>query len=306
VRDESTAKIPGICLTADQWLRARSDVRTAGIQTLGGFVILLGAYLTLRQLQHNIEASRRDHELTRQGQITDRFTRAIDQLGSADVAVRLGGIYTLERIARDSPTDRRAINEILAAYVRLHSPRAADEALEPSSSEMRMTAWRQLTDTARLYLRAPDVQAAVTVLGRAAPVVDSERGLTTRGVHRETLVLNRVDLRRADLRGGNFSHADMYGTNLQKAWMNEANLEGSSLQRAHLQWAYLANANLRNADLRHADLFGAAIDGTDFTGARASESTLWPEGLDWKGAGVSMEEYEPSKYTGGSGPKPIK
>jgi hypothetical protein len=36
--------------------------------------------------------------------------------------VRLGGIYALERIARDSPTDHWTIIEVLSTYVRENSP----------------------------------------------------------------------------------------------------------------------------------------------------------------------------------------
>jgi hypothetical protein len=55
--------------------------------------VLLGAFFTWRQLQ-----------ISREGQVTDRFTRAVDQLGHPEVDVRLGGIYALERIAKDSPS----------------------------------------------------------------------------------------------------------------------------------------------------------------------------------------------------------
>ena len=53
---------------------------------------------------------------------TDLFTRAIDQLGSEKLEVRLGGIYALERIARDSEKDHGPIMEVLVAFVRLHAP----------------------------------------------------------------------------------------------------------------------------------------------------------------------------------------
>src|SRR5580692_4971184 len=47
-------------------------------------------------------------ELALSSQMTDRFTKAIDQLGSPNKAVRIGGIFALERIARDSLRDRSA------------------------------------------------------------------------------------------------------------------------------------------------------------------------------------------------------
>jgi hypothetical protein len=53
--------------------------------------------------------------------VTDRYTKAIEQLGSGKLDVRIGGIYALERIAHDSPRDHPAVLEVLAAFVREHS-----------------------------------------------------------------------------------------------------------------------------------------------------------------------------------------
>ena len=39
------------------------------------------------------------------------------------MAIRLGGIYALERIARDSEKDHGPIMEVLTAYVREKAPR---------------------------------------------------------------------------------------------------------------------------------------------------------------------------------------
>jgi hypothetical protein len=92
-------------------LTVQNQVRTTLLQGLGGVALLLGAYFTWRQLR-----------IAREGQITERFTRAIDQLGHDHLDVRLGGIYALERIARDSPADRATIGEVLTAFVRSHAP----------------------------------------------------------------------------------------------------------------------------------------------------------------------------------------
>jgi hypothetical protein len=74
-------------------------VRTALLAVLAGVLAAIGAYYTHRSFGLNRES----HELNRQGQITERFTRAVEQLGNADsVHVRLGGIYALERLARES------------------------------------------------------------------------------------------------------------------------------------------------------------------------------------------------------------
>jgi hypothetical protein len=74
-----------------------------------------------RTLEHSQESARRTAELTEQGQVTERYTKAIEQLGSDKLDIRIGGIYALERIARDSARDHPAVIEVLAAFVREHS-----------------------------------------------------------------------------------------------------------------------------------------------------------------------------------------
>ena len=67
------------------------------------------------------ELDRRRQELDSQGQLTDRYSRAIDQLGSDKVDVRTGGIYALERIATDSARDLPTVMAVLTAFIREHS-----------------------------------------------------------------------------------------------------------------------------------------------------------------------------------------
>src|SRR5438093_12794211 len=58
-------------LTAAERLKAENDLRTTLIQMIGGGALLGGLYFTGRTFQ-----------LNREGQVTDRFTKAIEQLGS--------------------------------------------------------------------------------------------------------------------------------------------------------------------------------------------------------------------------------
>jgi hypothetical protein len=96
---------------------------------LAGAVGLAGLYFTSRNLRQTREHTDRQLQQAEQGQITERFTSAIDQLGSEKLEVRLGGIYALERIARDSlemenspGRDYATIMDVLTAYVRENAP----------------------------------------------------------------------------------------------------------------------------------------------------------------------------------------
>ena len=112
--------------------------------------------------------------------MTDRCTKAIEQLGSGKLDVRLGGIYTPERIARDSPRDHATVLEVLAAFIREHSH-------EP---------WPPKEPGAKTPGRTtrPDVQAAILVIGRRI----REHG-------------REVSLARANLEAANLTRANLTG-----------------------------------------------------------------------------------------------
>lgn len=103
----------------------------------------------------------RTFALSRQGQVTDRYTKAIAQIGDEKREVRVGGIYALERIARDSQRDHPTVMEVLAAFVREYSPRKAP----PSKPGRWPGRWPGKPQQPRQPVPA-DVQAALTVLAR--------------------------------------------------------------------------------------------------------------------------------------------
>jgi hypothetical protein len=190
----------------------------------------------------------RNFALSREGQVTDRYTKAVDQLGSKDLDVTIGGIYALERIARDSARDYPTIMEVLAAFVRQHS-REEGPTLEGAVTT------------------GSTVQTAVTVIGRRdfrepPPIINLA------GVR-----LTRADLTRGDLRDVNLSQADLYranftGANLTNAKLDHADLTRASLADANLTCAKLLHADLTEADLTKADLTHADLSSADLTGAK--------------------------------------
>jgi hypothetical protein len=63
----------------------------------------------------------RTYALNREGQVTDRYTKAVGQLGADSSPVRVGGVYALERIGNDSDKDRTTIIYVLGAFIRERS-----------------------------------------------------------------------------------------------------------------------------------------------------------------------------------------
>lgn len=180
----------------------------------------------------------------REGQITDRYTRATEQLASPGRDVRAGAVYALERIAGDSPRDRPAIVDVLAAFVREHDPAPAvpDAKLPPEP------------DT--------DVLAALTVLGRLPRPSSS---------HFPDLHAIRIPgspLPSTNLSGMNFFTANLTRVNLILAKVRYANLTRVNLTGADLEDTVLTGTSLRGANLTGANLAGADLRSADLTDVR--------------------------------------
>ena len=107
---------------ADEYRLAtlEDEHRRTVAQILTGGGLLVGLYLGWRRVR-----------AAEEGQITERFTKAIEQLGHKEMAIRLGGIYALERIARDSEKDHGPIMEVLTADVRKKAPRREQDIKKP-------------------------------------------------------------------------------------------------------------------------------------------------------------------------------
>ena len=218
-------------------LNLENEILKNLIQILGGAFLLAGLYFTWKNLM-----------LAREAQITDRFTRAIDQLGSEKLEVRLGGIYALARIARDSVKDHWPTMEILCAFVRDRS----------RGSE---TGGRNL---------AADVQAALSVFGeRSSEVETDDQCLDLSNAN-----LAGADFRGADLERARFDDARLDGADFMNASMRQADLRGASLRGAHLREARLEGANLTAADLRGASLRLAKLQNANLLGTNLHDAAL--------------------------------
>ncbi|WP_311447098.1 pentapeptide repeat-containing protein [Frankia nepalensis] len=225
---------------------ARAALQSGLLTAAAALVAVVGGLVALAE-------TRRSNANTH---VRELYTRAVDQLGSENITVRLGGIYALERIAKDSPDDQRTVVEVVSAFVREKARPSAPAPAGPATP----------AGPRRLE---PDVQAALTILGRLP---------LRRGVHRADLT--DADLTGAELSSANLAEARLHRTNLTGAQLNNLILTGSALLGANLTGARLAGADLTNALLVEANLTGARLDGADLTGAVLVEANLSRARLD--------------------------
>ena len=202
----------------------------------------------------------RNFTLSREGQVTDRYTKAIEQLGSDKLDVRIGGIYALERVARDSARDHSTVMEVLTAFIREHS---REQWPPPDPGGRVQERWT-----------SPDIQAAATVIGRRHAKRDIGR-INLYGAYLVHAYLRDVDLTRARLRDAKLIGAILDGADLTGADLRDADLTGADLTGADLR-----DADLTGAQLDGAKLIGARLDGAKLTGADLHGAILTEAGAD--------------------------
>lgn len=284
-------------------LRAIVDTRGALLGLLAPLVVSIGAVAAFLNYRENsyqnrraVKLSLRTLALQRQGQVTDRFIRAIDQLGQAGeprLDTRVGAIYALEQIAFDSPRHYQSIAEILTAFLRAHAAQESSRSAPPPAAAEKPPP-----------LEA-DFQAAASALGRMKtlkkagnPPLNLRRVCLPR-VHLEGAILDGTRMRRSRL-----DWADLEEAHLQRAGLQFAQLAHANLQKAHLEGAQLIQADLREARLCGAELRGAHLEGADLTDAKnltqpqvdsafGNEKTILPTDMhrpnEWLRAAMSNE-----------------
>ncbi|WP_255375484.1 pentapeptide repeat-containing protein [Saccharomonospora sp. CUA-673] len=127
--------LAAVVATASLWFlgggtaadRARLDaLRTAAslvIGTGGGAALLLAAR---RQRSAELDLEQRDHDATER-RVTELYGQAAEQVGHESAAVRLAGMYALERLATDHAPQRQTIVNVLCAYLRMPFDDSAEE-----------------------------------------------------------------------------------------------------------------------------------------------------------------------------------
>ena len=234
-------------------------------------------------------------------------------LGSEVLAVRLGGIYALQRLAEEWPDQYHIqIMHLFCAFVRRP---ARDQSLESGQA---------VIEPGTVLGIRQDVEAVIQMIGsRAKSRITLEQKadfrLNLRDADLPTAQFLGVDLSNAmfhnsNLSGANFANTDLtdsslscsdlsqaefYDVNFTGARLWSANLSGANLQDADLSRRNLHNVNLSGADLRRANLSGAIFQDAKASNAlfeRANLSRASFLGADLSGARLMMADMSGAHF----------
>jgi hypothetical protein len=236
-----------------------ANLRLDAIKTALTVAAGLGAGVTLlvalRKQSITERGQRFAEEDSREQRITVLYVAAVDQLGNDKAAVRLGGLYALERLGQDNPKLRQTVVDVICAYLRMpYTP--------PEEVLRRNATHSPLHITADAPTPQPEQQA--------------ER--------REEL---QVRLTAQRLLRDHFSQTFHEPEAPQSYWRNRhgvpttIDLAGATLVDLDLRVCELVSTNLRNAQFHgEADLGMAQFHGyTDLDGAQfhGGANLFWAE-----------------------------
>ncbi|MEU6191921.1 pentapeptide repeat-containing protein [Nocardia sp. NPDC047038] len=219
----------------------------------------------------NLRETRNQYGLSQQVEITDRFGKSVEHLGSDQQTIRLGGVYALERIARDSAADSQTVVDVLSAYLRARELTNCVDFKPP-------------VDTSPVAEPPPaDLWAAAAAISHTYTLFQDHR-----------LDLRKTCLVMIDLSGKRFSHtvfmhAWLTWSKLCAAKLDDTNLQGARVDFANLQGADLSGANLGFANLSNSRLDGVNLSALNGRGANLSHATLHDTSL--RGANLSHADF---------------
>jgi len=221
----------------------------------------------------------RQAETAQRGLLNERYQKGAEMLGSDLLAVRLGGIYALQRLAEENAEQYHIqIMRLLCAFVR--HPTGDKDRDENNNG----------TDTERQpdnkdYPVREDVHAAMKAIGTRSSVgIEREQEedfyLDLSGAHLVGAHLNDAHLNSARLEGARLDDADLNYAHLNRARLGGAHLNSALLNYAHLNRARLEGAHLNRARLEGARLNSARLNGAHLNGAHLNGAYLNDAHLD--------------------------
>ena len=260
---------------------ASATIRNVGLLVGGVAAVLLAVWRST--------VAERQADTAQQSLLNERYERGAEMLGSDVLSARLGGIYSLQRLASEHPHKYHIqIVQLFCAFVRNPTGQAPSQAEQQGNEEGRTPQLRE------------DFQAAIAAVGSRG-----ELGISLEKREKLVLDLHGADLSFARLSGANLAGADLSHANLRQTSFFDTTpsgpdlsapipsgpnqppariaIPGSSIpldfsgvegRRANLAGSVLNGANLSDANLLGTDLAGAQLVGAILSNSQLIRANL--------------------------------
>ena len=242
--------ILGLAFWGWDWLRVTelnllpesksTTIRNAGLVIAGALALVFAVWRGV--------LGQRQAKIAQQGLSNERYQKGAEMLGSEVLAVRLGGIYALQRLAAEHPEQYHIqIMQLFCAYVR--NPTGDEQGPVSGSDE----------DGKPIHKLREGVQAAMYAIGKRTDAC---------------IAIEKAAFFLLDLRNANLQHSRLSNLNLSYALLGKSNMFGASLYISNLSSASLTDANLSDTDLTGVNLSDANLYRAKLSNAVLNDTNL--------------------------------
>jgi uncharacterized protein YjbI with pentapeptide repeats len=262
------AQIPEVVLerNSTRYFEIQDEARRTLAQVILGVFSAFILFLTWRRAR----AADETLKVAREQHVTDRLSKAIEQLGASEetrpvVEIRIGAIYALERLSMDSPRDYWAIVNILGEYLSQHA----------RPENLQATTLKTFLNTN--FIRS-DLKASLTVLGRRrdpSPCLGFRLRLVNCYLPWTTIA-------------GNFERTDMVNCDFSRGGFLMADFSLSSIGRVDFR-----NCELYRVKFDHTNQGFVSYEGSKMEGVSFCDATL--SRVDFRGAACLWVDFRGAK-----------
>ena len=242
-----------------EYLTLENEFRKTIAQIIGGILVLIGLVFTWEQLSD----TKNIIEISEERLITDRYSKAIDQLGSNKTQIRLGGIYSLGQIANSAKEYIPVVNKVLATYIRQNYNYPNVNIHEELQASIDIITYRD-----------SNYQTSITTSQGANLSNVILESYAFDGAILINAILNSSNVSQSSFVKSNLSGMSAYEADFKRANFKESTLSKSTLYGACFEQAILTGSIVKNADLRLANLKEANLSYCDLTGCNLTDANL--------------------------------
>jgi len=235
-----------------------NESRKTLIQILGGVAFFSTFYFSYQT-----------YNLSYEQQITNRYTETIKLLSNENREVRIGALYGLERLFKDSKKDQISILQIINAYIRNRTISISDMVVinyldlffkKPEVDDYSCP-FHNLPKNIAQYNRdsilySLDIQVAINILGH------SNNGLI------------RLDFSKLDLRGINFSNLNLSNSDFKNSILSHSDFRNSIIDSCDFDYAYCNSSTFSSSKIRKTTFSSAMLADANFYQADLSNSEI--------------------------------
>ena len=219
------------------------------------------AIIGLKLFLHRLEKQEEQIDLQRKQRTDDRFTTAVNLLGSSETSARTGAIYSLYHLAIEDKKYRKEVAQILCSHIRskTNEPDYKKEHKERASNEIQTTIDLLLKDkNGNKGLYCQDFAKE-----KSFPQANFKYAYLVKADFRSAQCKG-ADFNRAQCQGTNFSLAQCQGANFNAAQCQGAKFNKAQCQGAKFNKAQCQGAGFFNAQCQEASFYEAQCQGADF------------------------------------------